>query len=87
MTVSVLVANDGDAAASYEVVLKIDNVAEAKQTVQVVGHSSQTVTFTTTKGTTGTYSVSIDSLSGTFTVKAPSVPSQVCGQRPVHNAG
>ena len=73
VTISVLVANTGDVTGSYEVTLKINNVAVATQDVTLAGGASQTVTFTTAKDAAGTYTVNIDGLSGTLVVKAPPV--------------
>ena len=74
VTVSVLVANTGDLSGSYEVTLKVDNVTMATKDVILAGDTSQTVTFTTTGDTAGTYTVDVSGLSGTFTVKTPVVP-------------
>ena len=74
VTISVLVANTGDLTGSYEVTLKIDNVAVATEDVTIVGGASQKVTFTTSKDVAGTYTVNVDGLSGTFTVKVSPVP-------------
>ncbi len=76
VTISVLVANTGDFTGSYEVTLKIDDVAVATQDVTLAGGASQTLTFTTTKDAAGTYTVNINGLSGTLTVKAPPVPAK-----------
>jgi hypothetical protein len=77
VTISVLVTNDGDLSGIYRVTAKIDNVALPSTDVTVAGHSSQTVTFTTTKGTAGTYTVTVDGLSGTFTVKSAAPPEPI----------
>ncbi len=76
VTISVLVANTGDFTDSYEVTLKIDDVAVATQDVTLAGGDSQTLTFTTAKDADGTYTVNINGLSGTFTVKAPPVEAK-----------
>ncbi|MBA7606991.1 hypothetical protein ES703_14143 [subsurface metagenome] len=73
VTISVLVANTGDATGTHQVTLKIDNVVVATKEVTLAGGASQEVTFTTAKDVAGTYAVNIDGLSGTFTVKAPPV--------------
>jgi len=84
VTISITVANTGDLAGSREVVLKINGKAVATKKVSVAGGGSEEVTFTTIQGEAGSYTVSIDGLSGKFTVKAvptaakvipPSVPS------------
>lgn len=84
VTISTTVANTGDLAGSYEVALKINGQLVSFKKVSVAGGASEEVTFTTVQGQAGSYSVSIDGLSGTFTITvlptspiviAPSVPS------------
>jgi hypothetical protein len=69
VTISLLVANTGDAAGSYEVTLKIDDVAVATEAVTLAAGASEVVTFTATRDVAGTYAVSVGDLSGTFVVK------------------
>jgi hypothetical protein len=69
VTISVLVTNDGDLSGTYQVTAKVDGVALPSKDITVAGHTSQQVTFTTFKGVAGTYTITIDGLSGTFTVK------------------
>ncbi len=86
VTISTTVANTGDLAGSYEVALKINGQLVSFKKVSVAGGASEEVTFTTVQGQAGSYSVSIDGLSGTFTITvlptspiviAPSVPQVV----------
>jgi hypothetical protein len=79
VTISVLVTNDGDFSGTYQVTARINDVALTSQDVTVAGHTSQKVTFTTTKAVAGTYTVTIDGLSDTFTVKPapPLLPTTV----------
>jgi hypothetical protein len=74
VTISLLVANSGDAAGSYEVTLKIDDAAVATEAVTLAAGASETVIFTTAKDVAGTYAVSAGGLSGTFTVKEAAPP-------------
>ncbi len=74
VTISVLVTNTGGLTGSYEVILTVDNVAVATKDVTLDGGASQTVTFTAAKNAGGTYTVNINGLSGTFTVKAVEAP-------------
>ncbi len=74
ITISVLITNTGDLTGSYEATLKIDNVVVATKEVTLVGGASQRVTFTTAKDIAGTYTVTVDGLSGTFEVKVPPLP-------------
>ena len=73
VTISILVSNTGDLQGSYDVQLKIDGQAVETQSLTLTGGDSQTVTFTTTQDTAGTYSVTIDTRSGSFTVTKPAV--------------
>lgn len=75
--ISVLVTNTGDVAGSCEVPLKIDNLVVASEEVSLAAGDSQTVTFTTAKDVTGSHSVDVNGLSGSFTVKeeAPAPPA------------
>jgi len=73
VTISALVANTGDLSGSYILELKIDGeVAETKE-VSLAGHGSIMVSFTTSEETDGIYAVSIDGLTGRFTVTTPPV--------------
>jgi len=74
VTISALVTNSGDLTDSYEAVLKIDGAEVARGEVTLIGGASETVTFTTTRDAAGTYAVSVNGLSGTFTVKAAPAP-------------
>ncbi|GAJ06056.1 unnamed protein product, partial [marine sediment metagenome] len=56
---------------SYTVVLKIDGVKEAEETVTIAAGESQEVSFSATKEEAGDYTVAVDGWSGSFTVVAP----------------
>ena len=71
VTISILVANTGNLAGSYEVTLKINDVVEATKEVTVAAAGSQDVSFTTSKEEAGSYSVAVDGVSGSFVVAAP----------------
>jgi len=71
ITISVLIANTGDAAGSYEVALNINGVVEATKDVTLNAGVSEEVTFTLAEDVAGTYTVGINGLTGTFVVKAP----------------
>ncbi|UCG54654.1 MAG: hypothetical protein JSV32_00070, partial [Dehalococcoidia bacterium] len=75
ISISVLITNIGYLTGSYPVTLKIDNEAVATKDVTLAGGTSQTVTFTTAKDITGTYSVNVNGLSGTFTLKRVHLPA------------
>ncbi|MBI4180450.1 MAG: cupredoxin family copper-binding protein [Chloroflexi bacterium] len=69
-----MVTNTGGLSGSYEVILKIDNIAVATQNVILSGGASQIVSFVTARDVAGTYTVNAGGLSGTFKVKVPPAP-------------
>ena len=71
VTISVSVANTGGSQGSHDVVLYINGVEEETKSVTLSAGDSTNVTFSVTKGDTGTYSVTIEGLSGSFTVVLP----------------
>jgi len=74
VAISATVTNTGDLSGSYTVTLKVDGAVVDTKTVSLDGGASQKVTFTTAQDAAGTYSVDVDGLTGTFTVKAPLLP-------------
>jgi hypothetical protein len=75
VTIVVLVVNTGDGAGSYEVMLKINGVLETTQDVTINAGASKEITFTTAKNVAGSYTVGVDGLEGSFTVKEkPALP-------------
>ncbi len=74
VTISVSVANTGDIEGSYTVVLMINDVTEAEESVTIAAGASQSVSFSVTKEDAGIYSVTIDDLSGTFVVTEVTPP-------------
>jgi len=68
VTIAVLVSNTGGTEGSYTVVLKVNGVKEAEKTVTIAAGDSQEVSFSLTRDEPGTYNVSVDGLSGGFTV-------------------
>ncbi len=77
VTISISVANTGGESGSYTVVLKIDGVKEAEETVTIAAGESQDVSFSVTREEAGTYSVDVSGLTGSFTVKEKVVPPVV----------
>jgi hypothetical protein len=76
VTISVSIANNGDAAGSFMVTLKINGVVEGTKEITLNAGASGEVTFTTAKDVAGTYSVDVDGLSGSFIVEErPEEPS------------
>lgn len=74
VTISVFLANTGEADGSYTANLKINGVISEAREVSLVGGASETVTFTTSQGEAGAYSIEINGLLGSFTVKDGSSP-------------
>jgi hypothetical protein len=73
--ITALVTNTGGQAGSYQVTLKINGVAEVTQEVILGAGSSEQVSFTTTRGIAGTYSVELNGATGTFEVRPkPVIP-------------
>jgi len=71
VTITVSVANTGGTEGSYAVILKINDVKEAEKSVTVAPGESQDVSFNVTREEAASYTVSVDGLSGSFTVVAP----------------
>ncbi|MBA7631740.1 hypothetical protein ES703_39275 [subsurface metagenome] len=69
VTISLFVVNTGGKSGSYKITLKINGVAEATEEVKVSAGFSKEVTFTISKDIAGTYSVDVNGLTGSFTVK------------------
>ena len=82
INISVLVSNTGDQAGSHTVTLKIADVPVATQTVSLAGHVSQAVTFALSEDTAGTYTVTVERLSGKFKVKTTSALSATPASAP-----
>ena len=74
VTITTQVTNTGDLEGTYGVALKIDDVIVESKQVTLAGGISEGVTFTTASDTAGTYAVTIDGLSQTFTVKSSASP-------------
>jgi len=69
VSISATVINTGDLAGSYEVALMVNQITAATKEVNLNGHSSQQVTFTTSQDTVGTYQVSVNGVPGAFIVR------------------
>jgi len=76
VTISVVVANVGDLRGSYNVILKIDNIIEAAESVTLAGGAMRTVTFTVSSEAEGPHDIEVEGLAGTFVV-TPAPPSIV----------
>lgn len=69
----VSLANTGNLRGSYTVVLKLNGVKEAETSVTIAAGLSKTVTFIVAKEEAGSYSVTVDGMSGSFVVVAPAI--------------
>ncbi|MBA7654316.1 hypothetical protein ES703_62193 [subsurface metagenome] len=75
VNITVLLANTGGTEGSYPVVLKINGVGEAEESVTAAAGGSETVGFSVTREEAGNYAVAVDDLSASFTVVAPPPPT------------
>ena len=69
VTVSVECGNTGTASGEYPVVLTINGVAEDEKTVTIGPDETTSVSFEVTAGEAGEYSVDVNGLTGSYTVK------------------
>ena len=69
VTISVFLANAGEADGSYTATLKINGVIAEVREVILTGGTSETVTFDAAQDEAGTYSIEVNGLTGSFTVK------------------
>jgi len=78
VTISATVTNTGDGSGSYDVTLKIDSTVITTERVTLAGGENEELTFTVSEDASGTHSVDVNGLKGTFSVKAaPVVPPVV----------
>lgn len=68
VTISVDVTNLGENQATCPVTLRINGVLKDSETVTLDGGETETVEFTVTEGTPGTYDVEVDGQTGSFEV-------------------
>jgi len=84
VTVSANVCNSGEEDGTKTASLAVNGVAEQSQTVGVSGGSCQQVSFRVARAVPGTYQVSIDGMTGQFSVLAPrTVTNMVASQQDV----
>jgi len=76
VSISVLVSNTGEQQGSYDVQMKINEQVVETRSITLAGGASQTVTFTTTGDTAGSFTVAIAGESGSYTVEKPAVVTQ-----------
>ena len=71
VTISTTVTNTGGSQGSYDIILYINGLEEGTKSVTIVAGSSENVTFYVNRIPSGTYSVAIDELIGSFSVVEP----------------
>jgi len=76
VTVTATVSNTGGSEGGYVVILKINGAKEAEQSVTLAAGASQEVTFNVTREEPGSYNITINGLSGSFTVTATTTPTE-----------
>jgi len=75
VTFSVSLFNTGDTSVSQALALKINDIEAETRAIALAGGASETITFTRTVNTPGTYTASVGALSVIFTVKPGSLPA------------
>lgn len=83
VTISAKITNTGDLAGEYDIVLKINGEQASQERLSLEGGSSKTVTYTSVQGKPGTYSVSLNGLSGKFTVRPVSTEPIIITAPPI----
>jgi hypothetical protein len=76
VTISVDIMNTGETAGNYTAALKINGSQEATQDVELEGGASKNVNFSISKNVPGDYTVSLDSLTGKFSVIDKTPPTK-----------
>ncbi|GAH76336.1 unnamed protein product, partial [marine sediment metagenome] len=74
VTISVSIANIGGMEGSYTAVLKIKGVKEVEKRVTLAAGSTEMWLLLVDREEVGSYSVTVDGLSGSFAVVAPPAP-------------
>lgn len=74
VNIGATINNSGDLAGSYEATLKIDGEVMTTRKVTLAGHASEKVSFIAIKGAPKTYTVDVNGLTGTFTVRPITLP-------------
>jgi len=75
ITITVDVANTGDVEGSYTAVLKINGIVETSREITLDADATQHVSFSITRNVADTYTVDINGLTASFTVRAEEAPS------------
>jgi hypothetical protein len=94
IVISVNVTNVGEEAGSHSVDLSINDVIKENETIQLLGGASKTMQFIDIENNTGSYSVKLEGLTGTFNImtssktpttsQAPTTPTTQSASRPAN---
>ncbi len=76
VTVTATIANTGDISGSYQVTFAIDGEIVATEEIEVAGHTSQEVEFTTTPEKAGTYDLDVNGTVAQVIVRQPTLPPE-----------
>jgi beta-lactamase superfamily II metal-dependent hydrolase len=76
VTISATVTNSGGSSGSYTAILKINGSQVETKSITLNAGESQVVSFTVVKESTGTYTLELGGLAGTFTVVPKTVQKQ-----------
>ncbi|MFC2002555.1 CARDB domain-containing protein, partial [Chloroflexota bacterium] len=71
VTVTVAVANTGGAEGTHNLALKVNGVKEESKDIEVMAGGVESVSFTINKQQSGTYTVEVNGLTGSYTATAP----------------
>ena len=71
VNVAITIANTGDTADGYPLVVSVDGQAEHSETVNLQPRQSRTVRLTVVRSQPGVYQVKVENLTGSFAVVAP----------------
>ncbi|MDD5700810.1 MAG: CARDB domain-containing protein [Dehalococcoidales bacterium] len=74
VVISLTLTNTGDLRGTHQIDLEINGAVAATREVTLSGGDSEEVTFATTRDTPGTFTVTVDGLTGSFVVKPVTAP-------------
>jgi hypothetical protein len=75
VAITVVVANSGNLAGSYEVILKINGEVEERREITLAGGASEVVTFNVSREAADVYVIDVNGLTGSFVVKEEAPPA------------
>jgi hypothetical protein len=75
-TVKATVSNTGDLIGTYSVVLKVNGNDTSTEKLSLAGHTSKEVSFTLKQDKAGTYSIDVNGVTATLTVRETQTPAE-----------